>query len=448
MNNIFDEFESTNYSDWIKKIEIDLKGKPFDVLASNPEPDLEIVAYHHSDNAPEENGNTTSRNLSRSNNNWKIRQHFEGKTTQNKNLLAALNDGVNAIGISIDTTTDYTSLTKGILFDHIHSDIAFSELETAIAFKSEPQSILNFDVIGLNALEGKSTISLENHYEFFQRHPENKSIWVSGTMYGSAGASTVQELACTIAHLNEYIQFLSDQGVTLKEINEKITLELSVNENYFVNIAKFRVIRDLVAMVFKGHQANFEASTPSIFAKTNIRHLAKNDKNNNALRETTQAMSAVIGGCDVLTVDYGRFGTETEVRRFERIAKNIQLVLKEEAYLDKVVDPSGGSYYIESITNQLLNKSWQLFLEIENNGGLLESLKDNTIQNRIIENKNKLVADLLSNKRTFLGVNKHPNGMEEWIEPINNSSEALTDFTPLTPFYLENHFSKTVADHE
>jgi methylmalonyl-CoA mutase len=158
-------------------------------------------------------------------------------------------------------------------------------------------------------------------------------------------------------------------------------------------------------------------------------------------------MSAVIGGCDVLTVDYSDFGSETEVTRFRRIAKNIQLILKEEAYLDKVVDPSGGAYYIESISDQLLQKAWKLFVETEAIGGLIEGLKSSTLQTRINTNKTQLISDLNSGKKTYLGVNKHPNNMEKWIDLNSETSTKTSEFSPLEPFYLENYFSKTAENH-
>jgi len=225
---------------------------------------------------------------------------------------------------------------------------------------------------------------------------------------------------------------------------------LSVNDNYFVNIAKFRVFRSLAKLLFEGYDTKHDFISPTIYAKTNIRHLAKNDANNNPLRETTQAMSAIIGGCDVLTIQYGEdenysIGSEQEQKRFRRISRNIQLILKEEAYLDKVIDPGAGSYYLEQLSSQILEKSWNLFLEIENNGGLIKAIKENTIQTKIQANRKALIDQMISNKNTFLGVNKHPNATEEWIEPIEPNKTSNGDFEALTPFNLEAYFSKPTA---
>ena len=436
VNEIFKEFNPVSNDEWIEKIKTDLKGKSLDVLSSKPEPDLEIVAYHHSEMAVNKPENGLGRNLGKDTNNWHIRQEF----TENGSLLNGLNEGIDAIGLSIHANTNIAELTKGVQFEHISSDFKFDDREVALNTEIPQNTVVNFDAIGLNLKSGDWNIPLESFLTIYNKHSENKTIWISGAKYGVAGASTVQELAFTLAHMNEYIQFLTDQGKSLAEINNKIVIELSVNENYFVNIAKFRVIKDLIQLVFKGYDASYAISPPTIYAKTNLRHLAKNDKNNNPLRETTQAMSAVIGGCDVLTVSYCKHGTTQEVERFERIAKNIQLVLKEEAYLDKVVDPSGGSYTIEAISEQLLTKSWTLFQEIEANGGLIKNVLNNTIQDKIEANKKQLIADLIDNSRTFLGVNKHPNASESWTNVSPENAENSSKFVPFQPFHLENYF--------
>lgn len=443
MKELFKEFASTSEADWLKKIEVDLKGKSLDVLKSKPEPDLEIIAYHHADSAVYLPENAAIRNLSRNANQWGIRQEFNDNKENNNDILEALNDGVTSIGLSINDPVSFKSFTKDVQFQYISSDIKYSSLEVALKTQVPSQSTLNFDSIALNAEKGSSDIEMASFLEFYKSKPTHKSIWVSGNLYGEAGASTIQELAFTVGHLNEYIQLLFDQNYSLAEINDKITVSLSVNENYFVNIAKFRAIHALISLLFEGYDPKYKAKNATIYGKTNLRHHAKNDKNNNPLRETTQAMSAIIGGCDTLTVAYPSFGTENEINRFRRIAKNIQLILKEESYFDKVVDPSGGAYYIESITNQLIEKAWAIFLEVEHKGGIVKSIESNDIQTRIGENKNQLIADLNLNQRTFLGVNKHANAMEDWVNLNPPKMEEPTAFVALAPFYLEDHFTKT-----
>lgn len=447
MGKLETEFEKPTFEAWVAKIQQDLKGQPLSVLTSHPEPDLEITAFHHEATRPQLNERETIRNFAKKSNDWKIREEFKGKLATNSSILTALNDGIEAIGVAINSSTNYQNLVNEVQFEYIDSDLQFKTLNDAISIKAHSSTVLNFDFLSLNAQLGQMSSTWADYLKFYQSYPTNKTIWISGSLYGGAGSSTIQELGFTLAHLNEYVDFLTKEGVTLAEINSKIVIELSVNEDYFVNIAKFRVIQDLVRLVFKGYDPAYQVLSPIIYAKTNLRYLAKNDKHNNPIRQTTQAMAAVIGGCDVLTVDYGDFGSEIEVARFRRIAKNIQLILKEEAYLDKVVDPSGGAYYIESLTDQLLQKAWKLFLDTEALGGVVEGLKSGFVQSAIDSNKNHLISELLSGHKTYLGVNKHPNNMEKWIDLNPETSAKTCEFSPLEPFYLENYFSKTAENH-
>ncbi len=442
MDQLLNEFEPVSADQWLAQLEHDLAGKPIDSLVSRPEPDLSLTAYHHRET---QQTALVKTNYTKQNNNWKIRQAYCDKHTNNAEILADLNNGIEALGLALSSNEPINSLTANVLFEHIHADFSFVDKTTACQFTPPVNAVLNFDVLGLNAKKGFEVYSLHDYLDFYRAHSASKTIWISGSCYGEAGASSVQELAFTLCHLNEYLHELRNQGETLETLNKKITIELSVNENYFVNIAKFRVIQHLVRLVFKGYDATYQVLPVEIHAQTNLRHLAANDHNNNPLRETTQAMSAVIGGCDVLTIRYDQIGSPIDQERSRRIAKNIQLILKEEAYLNQVVDPSHGSYAIESLSNQLLEKAWALFVEMEDAGGLIKNLKSNAIQTRIDANKMELISDLESNKRTFLGVNKHPNATEKWLDTrAGIQPDSTGDFKALHPFKLENYYTKSV----
>lgn len=440
MKQHFSDFQKISKADWIKKIASDLKGKPLDDLKSNPEPDLEIKAYHHNEDAV---ANFSKYQQLKANNAWGIRKIFNPKDSTNTELLALLNQGINSIGIEINDQTEFDTLTKGVEFEHIASDIRFETKDAAINAVVPKSSILNFDVFSKNARAGENHYSLKDFEQFYRSKSNEKKIWVDGHIYGNAGASSSQELALILAHLNAYFQFLFDQGFAIDEIAKQVSISLSVTDNYFANIAKFRAIKPLVSLVLKGYEAKEVYPNIQLFAMTSVRHLAKNDANNNPLRQTTQAMSAVIGGCDHLTITVPELKNENVNQRFNRIAKNIQLILQEEAYLDKVIDPGAGAYYVESLTQQMINKAWNYFLEIEKKGGYENGLSSNFIQQLIDENKTQLIADLNLNQKTFLGINKHPNQMEKWTALTPPKMAKPTPFKPLTPFYLEDHYTKT-----
>ena len=437
MKNLFDEFKPVSYNDWLAQLQKDLKDKSLNDLISFPEKDIEIKAYYH----PQQNNfkslNPTAANdIARNSNEWFIRKEYTSEN--NTTILSDLNDGINAISVHAESQQSFDQLTKGILFEHIIADVKFDNLKSATEIKTPEQCILNFDIISLNQKIGETKFSLDDFYAFYQKNAKHKSIWVNGFCYGKAGATTVQELAFTLAHLNEYIQFLVDKKEDLNSIVNKITIELSVNENYFVNLSKFRAIRELIVLVLSAYGYNIEQqkSIP-IYAKTSGRHLTQNDANNNLLRQTTQAMSAILGGCNVLTVS-----TLQNQPEQNRLAKNIQLILKEESYFDKVVDPAAGSYFIEDLTNQLIEKSWKLFQEIEEQGGLIDAVKKNKIQNWITENQSRYIEQVNSNQKTFLGINKFQSKLETWIEPKSPENKQGKEFDRLVPFQLENYFTQ------
>jgi methylmalonyl-CoA mutase len=445
MKNLFEEFKPVDYQTWLDQLKKDLKDKPLEALVSKPEMDLEIRAFYHPQNDQYNGPSETAANqFHRHSNEWKVRRAY--LPGSNAKILADLENGIDAIGLHITSQTQFDADTKGVMFEYIISDVRFDSIDAAISFTPHIDTHLNFDVIALNAERGEPAFSLDQFHSFYKAHPIHKTIWVSGSHYGDAGATTTQELAFALAHLNEYLQLLHDKGELPPVTSSKITIELSVSENYFVNIAKFRVIRELVALLLTGYQNDFVPPAISLFAKTGERYLAENDPNNNLLRATTQAMSAIIGGCDVLTVTLPGSPDKQQHELNGRMAKNIPLVLREESYFDKVVDGAAGSYYIESLTEQLLQNAWNLFLEIEAKGGLVKCLETNFVQDQVGANRRHLIDQVNSGKQTFLGINKFQSKLEKWKTVTSGETQDTGTFKKITPFRLEPFYiQKTVT---
>lgn len=439
MEKLFQEFPPIQFSDWVEQLKKDLKDKPLDLLQTSPEMDLSFSSYYHPVEHQYKNVHQSIlNNFHRKNNTWSIRRIYS--TGENQKILRDLNEGIDAVSLPFNNDQQFNDDSKDILFEHIVSDIKLEDKNAALSISPLKYSSLNFDVIAINAITGNSNLTLADFKEFYDKTSQNKNIWISGYVYGDAGASTIQELGNTLSHLNEYLQYLTDQKETLQTINNKIVIELSVTDNYFVNIAKFRAIRELVRLLFNGYDQSYAVKPITIYAQTSVRFLAENDHNNNFLRQTTQAMSAILGGCDALTIIPLK-GTKSEENELnERMAKNIQLVLRDESYLDKVIDVSAGSMFIESLTDQLIEKAWQKFLAIEKNGGLITSLKKGIIQQTIKENREDIRQKIQQGKKTFLGVNKFPSNLEQWNNLSKPESSTGYEFEPLSPFKAEYYF--------
>jgi methylmalonyl-CoA mutase len=226
-------------------------------------------------------------------------------------------------------------------------------------------------------------------------------------LYEDAGASTVNELAIGLAHANEYFNYLTEQnGLN----NKTLHFSFSVAPDFFTEIAKFRAFRKLIALLQEQYGINFPIH---IHAQTTMADKSSLDIYNNMLRTTTEAMSAVIGGVNSLSVLPYNEGFEKGSEFSSRIAINQQHILKDESYLNKVADISAGSYYIESVTDTIAEKAWEQFKVIEGKGGYIACLKNNLIQDLISQGANALQKEFNDGKLILVGVNKFQNKEEK-----------------------------------
>jgi methylmalonyl-CoA mutase len=248
------------------------------------------------------------------------------------------------------------------------------------------------------------TTSEKNNFEtlnnLVKRGNSLSLISVNSALYQNAGATIVQQIAYTIAHANEYFNH-----VELSK-PQTMVLEIAVGTNYFFEIAKLRAIRLLFNLIVKEYNQNWNCHlvvTPTKRNKTLY------DYNVNMLRTTTECMSAILGGADTIAnLPYDAlYHKDNEFG--DRIARNQLLILKNESYFDKVNNPSDGSYYIESLTQQLADKALVLFKDIEANGGFLKQLNEGIIKRKIQESADKEQDLFDSGKEILLGTNKHAN---------------------------------------
>ena len=439
MEKLFQDFNETGLDEWVDKIYKDLKDKPKELLTYNPEFDLSVKSFYHRIEASK--GNFPS---GRSDNSYGNRRLYQEAT--NKLILNDLNEGIDCLGIVYKDQKSFDTLTKDVQFEYINADVIFDDVIKARSFMGPSSIRLNFDVIAQGLLKGEWLHSMDEYINFYSDQDQHQTIWVSGSIYGEAGATSSMELAFTANHVNEYVQKLTNAGVSLEEINRKLVIELSVTEDYFANIAKFKLINYIIGLVFKAYDPNYKLQPITVYAKTSSRYLAVNDHNNNLLRQTTMAMSAIIGGCDAITIQTLPTGNWDKDQVMERMAKNIPLILKEESYLDKVADAAEGAYYIEYLCTQMIRIAWKLFKEIEDKGGLIKCVEESYIQYNIAKNHDVLLKGVNDKKRTFLGVNKYPSNLEEWqvIPPEEFISGAV--FQPLTVFRVERHFKNELHE--
>ena len=255
----------------------------------------------------------------------------------------------------------------------------------------------------------KSSISL----------PLFRTININASIFNNAGADIVQELAFAISMGSEYLTQLTQRGINSSTAASKIKFSFGIGSDYFPEIAKLRAARLLWSVVNSGFNPDSRNISMEIHSVTSKWNKTVYDPYVNLLRTQTEAMSAILGGTDSLTVDPFDIVFRNPDEFSERIARNQQLILKEESYFDKVVDPSAGSYYIENLTNLIAENAWKLFLEIEDTGGFLSGLKSGFIQTKLKESAVTRKRDLATRKTVLLGTNQYPNTQEKISETVD-----------------------------
>lgn len=302
----------------------------------------------------------------------------------------------------------------------------FDIIKSVSQFKNS-QHITGFigqDPVALYAEKGDD-FSFEQEYEAFahsvieanEQLPKLRTILIDTVPYHQGGAHIVQELAIALSTAVYQMEQLSQKGVSKEEILEKMVVQFAVGSQFFMEAAKFRAARVLWSNFCNAYEVDGHlviSAVTSPFTKTIY------DPHVNLLRAGNEAFAAVIGGVQYLHVSpYNE--PENRLNEFaERIARNTQLILKEEAHLTRTVDPAGGSYYVEHLTNELAKKAWELFLEIEDRGGIVAVLEENWLQQEIANVLKQREEDVLTGKQTIVGTNKY---FDEKIKPLQLSKE-------------------------
>ncbi len=307
---------------------------------------------------------------------------------------------------------------------------------------------LTFDPLGDLALTGASVISkaamFDQAAELVNRArkmtPSFKVLAVRAWQFHEAGSSSVQELGYALAQVAEYLSELTERGVGADKVANALFFDFAVGSNYFFEIAKLRAIRTLWAEMVSAF--GVVGARPAIHARAANWNATVYDPYVNMLRGTTEAMAAAVGGSDSVTV--GAFDhcykSGSEISR--RLARNTQIVLKKEAYLDRVADPAAGSYYIETLTYSLATEAWKLMQQIEGCGGFVKCLQDGWIQAGIEKSRAAKDAAIAARRQNLLGTNQFPNTKERVLPQIERllataqapSLEAAIRVEPIRPY--------------
>lgn len=258
-----------------------------------------------------------------------------------------------------------------------------------------------------------------------EKLPKARPLGIDARTYQLTGGTIVQELGYALAAASEYLATLTDIGFDIDEVSHLLHFKFGVGSKYFLEIAKFRAARLLWKNLVDAFGGDADSTECYIQAETSQWNKTLYDPYTNMLRTATEDMSAAIAGCDAITVlAYDKhFRQPTDFSK--RIARNSQLILREEAHLDKVVDPAAGSYYVENLTEEIGDEAWKLFQEIEREGGLMKAIENGTVQSAIQDSQEARNRMIATRGRIFVGTNQYPNAEEKMSDTIETPYQTV-----------------------
>ncbi|PJZ28441.1 methylmalonyl-CoA mutase family protein [Leptospira kmetyi] len=457
---LFTDFPPVNREAWIALIQKDLKGADFEKkLVWETGEGFKIQPVYTKDDIADKEWLTSNlpgtfpfaRSTRKLVQDWSVRQDFDSSSVAEANRLAkeAANNGVTAIGFIIENKTspqrgipvnsakDLEALIDGLPFDQVTLHFIAEERSPEIFSWLPKGKVLvgglgydPFRILLKHGKSGKHSIrSLKEILETFASSwPHYRGLSIYSSTFRDGGSTISEELAFTLAAAAEYVQQLRESGMSVDTISSQLMFEFSIGPDYFLEIAKFRAARILWAEILKEFGPKEESSSHAFLSAQTCRYnYSAYDPNVNMLRATTEAMSAAIGGCEVISISPYDSVLKTGDSFSLRIARNIQLLMKHESHIDKVVDPSAGSYYLESLTDSITKKAWEIFCEIESVGGFLEAVQKGIVQKKISESRKKKEESFANRKEILLGTNQYPNGEDRISVPELNLRNALGD---------------------
>lgn len=452
---LFSEFAPVSTEEWMAKITADLKGVPFEKkLVWKTGEGFNVNPFYRAEDIE---GLKTTESLpgefpyvrgTKKDNDWKVRQNIEVCCFKgaNEKALDLLTKGVTSLGFIIKgdevNEENIATLLEGICPASVELNFNTCNCKAekligilADYFKGKGVDAekcygsVNYDAFKKPLVKGKENSEwVEGAAAVLkagQALPNYRVLAVNAFLFNNAGAYISQELGYALAWGNELMAKLTEAGFTADEVAKKIKFNFGISSNYFMEIAKFRAARWLWAEIVAAYKPACECACKMVaHAQTSEWNMTVYDAHVNLLRSQTEAMSAALAGVDSITVRPFDKIYQTPDDFSERIARNQQLLLKEECHLDKVVDPSAGSYYVEVLTNSLADVAWKLFLEVEEKGGFSVAVNAGEIQNAVNASNAARKKAVATRREILLGSNQYPNFTEVAADKLQETGSC------------------------
>ncbi len=447
---LFDQFPAVTTEEWRAKVDADLKGVPFEkklVWRTNEGFNVQPM-YRAEDIEDLKTTDTLPGEFpyvrgTRDNNDWLTRQEIleSDPVKANEVALDVLTKGVNSLGFKVSEPSVATveTLLKGVDLAKVEINFtccpgkALALAEALVEYIKKNNAAESFrGSIDYNPLRpafrhGKNipADAVETAVKLIaavKDVPALRVLAVDSVILNSAGAYIFQELGYALAWGAEWMTKLTDAGLKPEEVACRIKFNMGVSSNYFMELAKFRAARMLWAQIVEQYKPECKCACKMVcHASTSLFNQSIYDAHVNLLRSQTEAMSAALAGVDSITVVPFDTPYKTPDAFSERIARNQQFLLKEESHLDKVVDPAGGSYYVETLTVSIAKEAWKLFIDVEDKGGFFALVDNGEVQAAVNESNKKRHADMARRKEILLGTNQFPNFNEMALDKIEKT---------------------------
>lgn len=448
---LFDQFPGVSYDEWRAKVEADLKGADFNkklVWRTSEGFDVQpiyraedIADFKTTDSVP---GEFPYVRGTRKDNEWLTRQEIIADSVEeaNSKALDVLTKGVNSLGFHVTEPTEETiaTLLKDIDLEKVEINFnccpckAKALVEALVAYIHKTgvektfHGSVNYNPLRKALLKGAEldVAAVVNEakavVEAVRGIDHLRVLSVESVLFCNGGAFIYQEAGYALSWGAQWMTALTEAGLTPDEVASRIKFDMGISSNYFMELAKFRAVRMLWAQIVEQYKpADINVCKMHVHAATSQFNQTIYDAHVNLLRSQTEAMSAALAGVDSITSVPFDMPYKTPDAFSERIARNQQFLLKEESHLDKVVDPAGGSYYVETLTVSIAREAWKLFLETEEQGGFFAKVADGQVQKSVNESCKKRHTDVARRKEILLGTNQYPNINEKAADKIEKS---------------------------
>lgn len=471
---LWNEFAVPTYEQWREVAEKSLKGASFDakLLTHTYEGIIRQPIYRREDvetlphlealpgQAPFHRGTLHPEERKANARNWHVCQEIVASTAQSFNQAAlhdlergqtmlnlvldqaalagldpdeALPERIGDRGMSVFSQEDVAQALQGINLAevpiYVHAgalgvpilSLILAHLHTAGQQPSVLQGCIGQDPMAALLLEGQLPHSMQTAYDAMatmtkwakEQAPALKTVLVQADPYQDSGGNAVTELAFSVATGVEYLQAMQERGLSIEDAASRMQFSYAIGSDVFMEIAKLRAARMLWSNIVTAYGGSMQAQKMTIHARTSAWTKTKYDPYVNMLRATTEAFSAVVGGVDSLHVS----AFDEPIRQANdfsrRIARNTQIILEQEAHLAKVLDPAGGSWYVEWLTDALAKKAWELFLQVEDQGGMLRALEAGFPQGLITQSAEQKTKSIDLRKKRIVGTNMYANTAEQ-----------------------------------